>query len=107
MSTPTATPEEKPFHYFGSTAYHWVVGETRQEVLNELSRMAGADLIKRHVKEHGGLYCWTCRVDAPRSAKYDIAWFQPSGVAVSQGLHFNIMNTKGHVTTVEPKEPQS
>lgn len=96
------TPEEKQFHYFGSTPYHWAIGETRQEVIENLARMAGTDTIKRHLKEHKGLYCWTCRVDAPRSAKYAINFFQPQGVPVSLGQEFNIVNAKGHVITLEP-----
>lgn len=96
----------KPFHFFGSTAYNWAIGDTRQEVIESLARMAGTDIIKRNDKhsEGNGLYCWLCRVDVPRDEEYEIAWFQPQGVPVSHVIEVGIKSAKGLVVLLEPRE---
>lgn len=89
------------FHFFGSTAFNWAIGSTRQEVLTKLASMAGADIVKRNVKNAGGLYAWTCKVEAPRSTTYEISFYQPAGVPTSDGMEFSIQNKHGHVKLVE------
>lgn len=108
MTTKTAAhvPPEKPFHYFGSTAYNWATGATRQEVIEKLARQAGTEAIKRNDKhsEGQGLYCWTCRVGVPQSTDYEISYFQPQGVPVTQGLEVGIKSAKGLVVVLESRE---
>lgn len=88
-------------HYFGSTAFNWATGETREEVLQKLARMAGADIIKRNVKANGGgLYAWTVQVNAPQSAHYEINNYAPSGVPTEQAQAFNILNAKGKASPI-------
>ncbi|WYW04447.1 hypothetical protein Mudajogi_00002 [Pseudomonas phage vB_PpuP-Mudajogi] len=91
-------------HYFGSTCFNWATGATRQEVVTKLAKMAGTEQLKRSVKGSGGLYCWTCKVGVPEGTDYQISYFQPQGVPVTDGQNHNIMNVKGHVTLIEPKE---
>jgi len=83
------------FHYFGSTAFNWVTGTTRQDVLEKLAKLAGAAQIKRSVKSSGGLYAWTCRVEADESAEYSISNYRPTGVPTSSGAEYNILDAKG------------
>lgn len=101
---PVVAKPEPTFHYFGSTCYNWAVGSSRQEVLDKLAGMVGAERLKRTVKANGGLYAWTCVVDAPLSATYEIAFFQPQGVLVGRGLSYNIVNTKGAVRVIDSPE---
>lgn len=82
-------------HYYGSTAFNWAVGQTRDEVLTKLAKQAGTDTIKRNVKHNGGLYAWVCLVHAPQSAAYEIEYYQPKGVEISDAQEFNILNSKG------------
>lgn len=90
------------FHYFGSTAFGWRVGQSRAEVIEALARDAGADIIRRNMKPNGGLYVWTCFVPLPQSAPYEIEQFAPT-VPYQYGQAFNIVNIKGHVTPIDPK----
>jgi len=106
LNATPATVTEKPFHYFGSTCFHWATGATRQEVLEKLARMAGTETIKKSIKSQGGFYAWTCRVNVPHSADYQISYFKPQGVECVLPQEFNLMNAKGHSLPVEPKEPQ-
>jgi len=105
---------EPQFHYYGSTAYNWCRDDSVENVLLTLARMAGSDAIKRNVKGSGGLYSWICKVEAPRSTSYDINFFAPVGVEISESWEFNIMNTKGHCLPItrekknaEPKHPKA
>jgi hypothetical protein len=87
-------------HFFGSTALNWATGATREEVIAKLARVAGADLIKRQVKAHGGLYCWTCRVDVAQSTNYSINNYAPEGVPTAAAQECNLLNTKGKTATI-------
>lgn len=82
-------------HFFGSTAFNWAVGQTRAEVLEKLARSAGADIIRRNVKNNGGLYAWTCLVPLPQTAPYEIENYAPRGVGARDAEEFNILNAKG------------
>lgn len=88
-------------HFYGTSAYNWATGSSRQEVIDKLAREAGTDAIKRNVKATGGLYCWTCRVELPQSAHYQISFFQPQGVPVSDFLEVNIVSVGGGVKLIE------
>lgn len=94
------------FHYFGSTAFNWAIGSTRQEVIDKLAKSAGEEsnaLKAANVKVTGGLYCWTCKVHATKDVDYGIEYFQPVGVEISDGFECNIVNKNGSVKLIEPK----
>lgn len=80
-------------YYYGSTAFGWTTGASTAEVLAKLAQQAGANRIRRSVRQQGGLYAWTCRVEA-----------LPSGVTLGASREFLIQNTRGHVVPVDPKE---
>lgn len=82
-------------HIFGSTAVGWAVGDTREEVIKRLAQQMGAEIIKRNVKANGGVYVWTCVVDAPKSAHYEINYYQPVGVHWHDSHEANILNARG------------
>ena len=94
MNKQTNTPEPAT-HIFGSTAFNWAVGATREEVLKRLAAAAGAGIIKANKAKYGGLYAWTCVVDAPQSAHYDIKAYRPVGVPTRDAVEFNLTNAKG------------
>jgi len=91
---------EPQFHYFGSTPLNWATGETVEKVLSSLARQAGDARIKQQVKIGDGLYAWTCRVEVPKSTYYQINFFQPQGVEVTDCREWNIKNGKGHVLPI-------
>lgn len=95
------TTPESPTHIFGSTAINWAVGKTREEVLKRLARDAGASIIKANKTKYGGLYAWTCIVDAPQSAHYGIKAYQPAGVPTRDVIEFHITNAKGAHVVIE------
>lgn len=98
----------KNFHYYGSTAFTWAVGQTREEVLRALAKDAGKDLIQNNVRKNGGLYVWTCRVDLPQDSVYSIRNFHPVEVPIDPStIHeYNIQSVKGTVYPID-KEPKS
>lgn len=90
------------YHYYGSTAYSWRVGDSVEEVLKALAKDAGVRSIKLNVENNGGLPAYTCKVHASRSASYDIRSFMPSGVECSEYVDFKILNVFGkHIQTGE------
>lgn len=91
-------------HYFAATAVSWAAGLTRAEAVAGAARIAGDSIIKPNVKANGGLYVWTCRVELPKDAPYDIRNFQPRDVPISQGDAFLIQNIKGHVVPIDRPE---
>lgn len=100
MNKQTNTPES-PTHIFGSTALNWAVGKTREEVLKRLAAGAGARVIKVNKDRYGGLYAWTCVVDASPSTYYDIESYQPVGVPTRDVVEFNLTNAKGAHVIIE------
>ena len=112
MTTKQKPKVEGPNHYYASTAFNWAVAQTRKEAIESVARMAGADIIKINVKNHGGLYVWSCRVLMPESTHYSIHAYAPhkimldgktTGVAVPLGaiVIARIQNTKGHLILEE------
>lgn len=97
MAVIKATKPKAGHHYFGSTAFNWATGDTRAEVLAKLGRMTGPNELKLQVKAHGGLYVWTCRVNAPADADYQIENYAPKGVETSNVSESRIVNTKGYI----------
>lgn len=95
---------EKSTHYFASTCASWGVGQTRAEAMANAARGAGSDVIKANVKPHGGLYCWTCRVEAPESAEYQISYYAPQDVECTRVQEFNLQNTKGHALPIDHED---
>lgn len=95
---------EQQHHFYGSTAFNWAVAQTREEVVKKLASATGADLIKRNVAANGGLYCWTCKVELPQEAHYDINFYKPVDVPISEAQEFNILNAKGKTSPYVRKE---
>lgn len=85
--------------YFGSTAYNWATGATRNEVIAKLAKAAGADIIRRNVKANGGLYVWLCKV--PIDGPFDIEFYMPKVEGLTEKQAYLIQNTKGFVTLFE------
>lgn len=90
-------------HYFGSTGLMWAVASTRQGVIDKLAKEHPDLLTAAKVKSTGGVYCWTCKVHANINAAYDIQFFKPVGIEISEGFECNIVNKNGSVKLVEPK----
>lgn len=89
---------EQTHHFFATTAVSWSVGLTRQEAIEGAARIAGDSIIKANAKANKkGLYCWTCRVEAPKSTAYEIRNYAPVGVETKEPLTVHIVNVKGHV----------
>lgn len=88
-------------HYFGSTAYNWATGATRNEVLAKLAKAAGAAAIRRNVEANGGLYVWMCKVPLPIDAPYEIEFYAPKVEGLTEKQAYLIQNTKGFVTLFE------
>lgn len=77
MARKTATPKPvQQYHYFGSTAYDWMCGDTQSEVLKRLSYWG--DGIKA-AKKNGrpGMEAVIVRVELPQSATYTIRNYVP------------------------------
>ena len=102
------TETKQQHHFFASTAFNWATASTRAEAVAKVARAAGADLIKRNVKAHGGLYVWTVQVNTPEDQHYTINNYAPNKlivdgqpttvqVPVGRPMEFDIVNTKGHV----------
>ena len=115
MTKKTATTAQG-YHYYATIAFGWAVAPTREEAIASVARQAGTDIIKRNVKAHGGLYCWSCRVELPQEAHYSINFYQPEfitrdgktteeRVPLSKVIEANIQNLKGHLVIVD-KEPK-
>lgn len=94
-------------HYFGSTGLFWATGKTRQEVVEKLAKRLGDNtnlLLADAVKKNGGVYCWTCRVNAPAEAGYEISNYAPKGVDWGHTLEFNITSKKGDLRLIASTE---
>lgn len=98
---------QKGHHYFGSTALFWTVGETRQEVIQKLAKRLSDNtglLMAAQVAKQGGVYCWTCRVEAPIDAKYGIRNYAPEGINCSHTFDFEITSKKGDIRLTSESE---
>lgn len=92
--------EAQQHHYFGSTGLFWATGSTRQEVIQKLAKRLSDNtnlLLAGAVKKSGGVYCWTCRVNAPEDANYGISNYAPRDVDWGNTLEFNITSKNGDV----------
>lgn len=90
------------YHYFGSTAFDWATGDTREEVIRRLAGAAGASTIKRM---RAGMYAWTCRVELPGTAAYAIRNYAPKDVSISDQKEVSILSARG--TFVDYVHPSS
>lgn len=95
--------QEQQHHFYGSTAITWAVAETREKVIEMLAKDAGKDVISRLNKnpDTGGLYFWTCKVEKPKSANYEIEYYKPVGVPISESMHGLIKDVKGTFEEIE------
>ena len=98
---------ESEHHYFASFALGYARGVTRQEALAKLLGMFRSEIKEIAKNEqragHAGCYAWSCKVNAPLIAKYEINFYQPVGVDWDAGRHHNFTNVtaKGHTVTCE------
>lgn len=90
-----------PHHYFASSAFGWAVAATRAEAVVAVAREAGSETIARHRKNHGGLYVWSCRVDAPIDTAYQIDEYHPVGVPTAAHLSVRVQTRSGTCTLLE------
>jgi hypothetical protein len=68
----------EPFHFYGSTAYDWVTGPSREFVLKKLaSYLTG--MLK---KGTSGVECVVCRVELPQAAHYTIRNYVPNAITI-------------------------
>lgn len=100
---------EKSYHFFATTAFGWGIGDTRAEAIEKAARMTGQSIIKEQVKSQDGVYCWSCRVNLPRSARFTINEFKPDRLFNEDGqpgdikvpfdvpVEAKIQNIKGHL----------
>ena len=88
-------------HYFASTAFNWAVAPTRKEALEKVAKAAGTDMMRRQVSVNGGLYVWSCKVNAPQSATYGIVNYAPDGVEYTDTQEAKLVNSKGHLTVLD------
>jgi hypothetical protein len=84
-------------HYFASTAFDWATATTRAEAVRKVAKRCGRDMITAQVKAHGGLYVWTCRVDAAEKSGYAIRSYAPHGVPTCDAREYRIVNASGAV----------
>lgn len=106
---------EQGFHYYGSTCYGWVVGQTKEYVLRGLANDVGSTIIKRAKERNGhGIEAIVCKVPLPQAAHYRISDYLPSTITKEDGInetrkgerieleeieHLYICNLKGKAVT--------
>ncbi len=81
-------------HYYATCVYGWATAPTRQEAIDNLIRRYRRDLkpLVKQGQRRGdpGAYLWTCRVNAPADAEYQIRFFQPVDVHCADAIEFYI-----------------
>lgn len=68
--------EECAFHYYGSTAYDWITGPSREYVAKRLAACAGS-MLTTAVKRGSGIEAVICKVLLPQEATYTIRNYVP------------------------------
>jgi hypothetical protein len=101
----TGDTNMQAYHYYGSSAYGWACADTLAEVLKQVASYAGDTLIKRAVKNNGGLLVVTCRVPAPIDAEYKISEYLPVGMGITDVNEYRICSIKGYSLPVEKEPP--
>lgn len=92
-------------HYYGMTVYGWRVGSSVEEVVKALAKDAGAKSIKLNVDIHGGLDVNVCKVHTDIKAEYDIRYYWPVGVQLSDKREYRVTDVKGtHAPKIEHGE---
>lgn len=74
-------------HWYGSTAFDWVVGDSKEAIIKRLARAAGARTIKHNVEKNGGLFAQVCKVGLPQAAHYTISEYLPRKITKEDGVH--------------------
>ncbi len=77
----------QPDHYFATCAFGWKVADTRDKAIRGLiegfrgeAKRTTANL---HKQGEMGMYIWSTRVEIPLDQKYEISYYQPKGVPIS------------------------
>ena len=80
-----------PVHYFASCAFGFALADTREEAIQKLVNGFRRDLtpVVKNAQKNGepGCYMWSCLVEAPADAEYQISFYAPQGVGVRDGEH--------------------
>lgn len=95
----TSNPQDNTadsHHYSACTGFGWAVGATRAEAIKLLASAMGAGLIASSLRSHGGMYCWSCKVLAPKLAHYNISAYKPQGVPTTDVMELKLVSIKGH-----------
>jgi hypothetical protein len=112
------TPQliEQDFHYFATTAYAWAPGLTRKQAIEACARLSGKSVIDLSTQKgaEGGLYFWSCRVNAPLSTLFTINNYRPEFVIDPITKHptkkrvdtcailvGRMVNTRGHIVPLD------
>jgi len=86
----TENKKEQQYHYFASTVFNWVTADTRKEAIEKVARAGGRDT-KRIITNQGSMYAWSCKVPLPQSAHYEIRFYSPHDVGVTDGMETAII----------------
>lgn len=104
MKTPNESPAADAVlqhHYFASCGLMWAVADTAADAVKKIAKEIGAPSLRKAL-DRGGFYVWTCRVELPISARYNIAEFRPRLIAgsdtpvpISEGAHWRVLTAHG------------
>jgi hypothetical protein len=94
------TPET-PCHYYASTCMNWGTAPTRREAIAKVAKAAGAEMIRRQVKECGGMYVWSVKVLLPADADYKIEFYAPVNVPMKASEEYRIVDVKGSIVPMD------
>lgn len=78
-----------PVHYFASCALGWATAETADAAIRKLAssfRREFTNMVKGGQKRgNAGAYIWTCKVHGPSDSQYEINFYAPQGIDISEG----------------------
>lgn len=89
------------YHYYVTTCMDWATAPTRREAIAKVAKRAGADIIRRNIKEFGGMYVWSVKVLLPGAAEYAINFYQPVDVPMEDAKEYRITSEKGYVVPMD------
>lgn len=86
--------ENSQYHFFASCALGWATADTRKDAVIKCADQFRYDLTRalKSLNKKGelGPYLWSCKVLAPKDAKYSIEYYQPKGISIGAGVHHHI-----------------
>lgn len=89
-------------HWYATTAYSWVVADSRDKAIKKATSTAGSSILKR-TKANGkpGVEATVCRVPLPKAARYTIEGYFPRTITKEDGVNDK---RKGEVIQLEDVE---